>query len=394
MLRMQATGIMLLITCGYLWFLMGIAWAPSNKIYQQALVALLWLPGLVAMFVFHRRLLEIWRSSRAFCSFLLLFLLWAALSTLWTGADEPLRELKRVLYVGLFLVSLALLSSQHPERIWQGLAVAFVGLAVACFASFYLFYIRDMQPLTARLGGVGQLGHPILGAYVMALVVIWGARFKPSGIWQNLLWGALMLFALMFILLGQSRGAALALIAGVFALLLLRGGRAVWVGGAAIILVCWVFYELFTPLILARGFSYRPEIFQASLDMFMHSPWLGLGVGTDYRVVTFNYPEGFDHTHNGFTHVAVELGFPGVVLWISLWLSAFHIAWRRRFSAEGPLVFGTLVVSLAALQFDAASLWGTPRAEWFVVWLPLALTLALIAQPQSDRLRPASIEVS
>lgn len=394
MLRMQATGIMLLITCGYLWFLMGIAWAPSNKIYQQALVALLWLPGLVAMFVFHRRLLEIWRSSRAFCSFLLLFLLWAALSTLWTGADEPLRELKRVLYVGLFLVSLALLSSQHPERIWQGLAVAFVGLAVACFASFYLFYIRDMQPLTTRLGGVGQLGHPILGAYVMALVVIWGARFKPSGIWQNLLWGALMLFALMFILLGQSRGAALALIAGVFALLLLRGGRAVWVGGAAIILVCWVFYELFTPLILARGFSYRPEIFQASLDMFMQSPWLGLGVGTDYRVVTFNYPEGFDHTHNGFTHVAVELGFPGVVLWISLWLSAFHIAWRRRFSAEGQLVFGTLVVSLAALQFDAASLWGTPRAEWFVVWLPLALTLALIAQPQSDRLLPASIEVS
>lgn len=385
---------MLLITGGYLWFLMGIAWASSNKIYQQALVVLLWLPGLLAMMLFHKHLLEVWRRNRVFCSFLLLFLTWAALSTLWTGAEEPVRELKRVFYVGVFLASLALLSSQHPERIWQGLAVACAGLALACAASIYLFYIRDAQPLSARLEGIGQVGHPILGAYVMTLVVIWGARFKPSGVWQSFLWGVLMLFALAFVLLGQSRGAMVALIAGISALLLLRGGRVVWVGGAVVVLACWVGYELFAPFILARGLSYRPEIFQASLDMAMQNPFLGLGVGTDYRVVTFNYPEGFDHTHNGFTHVAVELGLPGVLLWIGLWLSAFHIAWQNRFSAEGRLVFGTLVVSLAALQFDAASLWGTPRAEWFVIWLPLALTLALVAQPRSDKLRPASIEAS
>ncbi|MDO9616638.1 MAG: O-antigen ligase family protein [Pseudomonas sp.] len=385
---------MLLITFGYLWFLLGIAWAPSNKVYQQALVVLLWLPGLLSMVVFHQRLLELWRKSQVFCSLLLLFLAWAALSTLWTGADEPPRELKRVLYIGIFLVSLALLSSQYPERVWQGLAVAFVGLALSCCVSIYLFYIRDMQPLSARLEGIGQVGHPILGAYVMALVVIWGARFKPSGVSQGFLWGVLMLFALAFVLLGQSRGAMLALIAGISALLLLRGGRFVWMGGIVLMVVCWVGYELFAPFILARGLSYRPEIFQASLDMVMQNPFLGLGIGTDYRVVTSNYPEGFDHTHNGFTHVAVELGVPGVILWIGLWLSAFHIAWQHRFSAGGRLVFGTLVVSLAALQFDAASLWGTPRAEWFVVWLPLALTLALIAQPHSVRLRSACIEVS
>lgn len=165
---------MLLITGGYLWFLMGIAWASSNKIYQQALVVLLWLPGLLAMMLFHQHLLGVWRRNRVFCSFLLLFLTWAALSTLWTGAEEPARELKRVFYVGVFLASLALLSSLHPERIWQGLAVACAGLALACAASIYLFYIRDAQPLSARLEGIGQVGHPILGAYVMTLVVIWG----------------------------------------------------------------------------------------------------------------------------------------------------------------------------------------------------------------------------
>lgn len=394
MLKTQTKGLMLLITLGFLWFLLGVAWAPSNKVYQQVLVALLWLPGLLALGMFHRRLLQIWSGNWMFCFILVLFLIWAALSGLWTAADEPARELKRVLYVGLFLVSLALLSAHHPERIWQGLAVAFVGLALACSASIYLFYVHDMQPLSARLEGIGQVGHPILGAYVMALAVIWGALCKPSGIWQSVVWGLLMLFALAFVLLGQSRGAMLALIAGISALLLLRGGRLMWMGSLVIAAACWIGYVFFAPFIVARGLSYRPEIFQASLEMFMQRPLLGLGIGADYRVVTFNYPEGFDHTHNGFTHVAVELGLPGVLLWFCLWLSAFHIAWQQRFSTEGRLLLGTLVVSLVALQFDAASLWGTPRAEWFVTWLPLALTLALIAQPQNARLRPASIEVS
>lgn len=103
---------------------MGIAWAPSNKIYQQALVVLLWLPGLLAMVIFRKHLLGIWRKSRLFCSCLVLFLAWAALSAVWTGAEEPSRELKRVLYVVLFLVSLALLGAEQPRRIWQGLSLA------------------------------------------------------------------------------------------------------------------------------------------------------------------------------------------------------------------------------------------------------------------------------
>ena len=34
---------------GYLWFLFGIVWVPSNKLYQQGLVLLLWLPVLLAV---------------------------------------------------------------------------------------------------------------------------------------------------------------------------------------------------------------------------------------------------------------------------------------------------------------------------------------------------------
>ncbi|MET0948093.1 MAG: polymerase, partial [Pseudomonas sp.] len=34
------------LSAGLLWFLLAIAFAPSNKIYQQGLVALVWVPGL------------------------------------------------------------------------------------------------------------------------------------------------------------------------------------------------------------------------------------------------------------------------------------------------------------------------------------------------------------
>jgi len=33
--------------------------------------------------------------------------------------------------------------------------------------------------------------------------------------------------------------------------------------------------------------------------------------------------------------------------------------------------------STLAMQFDAASLTGTPRAEWFISWLPVGLAMLL-----------------
>ena len=51
---------------GYLWFLFGIVWVPSNKLYQQGLVLLLWLPVLLAVLVLHKRLLPTWRTNKVF----------------------------------------------------------------------------------------------------------------------------------------------------------------------------------------------------------------------------------------------------------------------------------------------------------------------------------------
>lgn len=365
---------------GYLWFLIGIVWLPSNKIYQQGLVVLLWLPTLIAMVMLRKRLSIAWQSNKLLLGLLLAFLGWAALSTIWTSAEEPLKELKRVVYVALFLALFLVMAEVRPAFVWKGLSLASAALALSCPVSIYLFYVEGMNPLHARLEGIGQAGHPILGAYVMALAVMWGLQFMPRIGWRWVVWAALIALLTIFIVLGQSRGAMLALVVAAISMPLWNGRRIAWLVALMTCFLVVVGAVVFMPFVLERGFSYRPEIFVSSLNIAMHNTWLGLGIGSEYRVFTANFPEGFDHSHNAFTHTAIELGLPGLLMWVALWGAAFRVAWSGRASVQGLLLLSSLLVSFVALQFDAANLWGSPRAEWFVTWLPIGLALALATQ--------------
>ncbi len=115
-------------------------------------------------------------------------------------------------------------------------------------------------------------------------------------------------------------------------------------------------------------------------------PWLGLGIGSDYQVVTANYPAGFDHSHNLLTHVGIELGLVGLLLWLAVWLCTLLAGWRERATLEGRLLLGSVILASVAVQTDAASIWGTPRAEWFLTWLPVGLALALVARAASVKM--------
>lgn len=380
MVGLRVAGVTGVLYLGYLWFLIGIVWIPVNKLYQQGLVVLLWLPALVTAVLWRKRLTAAWRSEKFLLWLVLLMLVWAGLSVTWTEAEDPTRELKRVLYVGLFLSAFVLLALERHAFVWKGLELAFVLLALSCPLSIYLFYGLDMHPVQMRLYGMGLAGHPILGAYVMALAVVWGLHCTPRIGWHCIVWGTLLAMLLLFIALGQSRGAMLALGLAAISMPFWGGGRGGWLVFLSACLIAIGGFFFFSPFILERGFSHRPDIFWSSVHMISQNPWLGLGIGSDYRVVTTHFPRGADHSHNVFTHAAIELGILGLVLWAAIWLAAFRVAWRERQSREGRILLSSLLVSFVAQQFDAASLWGSPRAEWFVTWLPIGLAIALATQ--------------
>lgn len=363
------------MSMGLLWFLLAIAFAPTNKLYQQGLVVFLWLPTLVFAWSARARLLEVWNAQRLLCVAVLSLLGWAALSVVWGSSLDTSREVKRLLYISVFLLFFPILANGRAERVvslmqWGGMI-----LGIAALASIVKFYVLAGQPWLARLEGIGELSHPILGAYVIAAAVVWLLHWPPRHRGLQVLWCASIAFLAVFVVLCQSRGAALALLFTALAMPIWCRDRRSCLLAVGAILAAGLGFWLLEPLVLSRGFSYRPEIFRASLQMIAEHPWSGLGLGAPYKVLASGLQ--FDHSHNMLAHVAIQLGLPGLVLWLSVWLAVLLDSWRKRDTPLGKGLLGLTVFSTLAMQFDAASLAGTPRAEWFITWLPVGLACVL-----------------
>lgn len=360
------------LTLGLVWFLLGITWISTTKFYQQGLIVFFWLPAMWACWSYRTALLDLWRKEKSLLTALVALVAWAAVSAFWSAAEEPAREVKRLIYVVLFLLGLACLMRQ-PLRVVLVLQWAGFGLALAALVALVQRYGIEAKPWAWRMQGYGLLDHPIIGGYVFGIALVWWFCLPPSRTMLRFVWalGLLALFA--FIVMTQSRGVWIALLATVLLMPAWRSGRAGLFVAFLLLVVAALGYWLFGSYVVARGTSYRPEIFAASLAMIGDRPWLGLGLGSDYQVGALG--RMFDHTHNLFTHAAVELGLPGLILWLAVWLRCFVIAVRERATFLGSALLGMWFFSTFALLFDGANLWDSPRPEWFLTWLPVGLAL-------------------
>jgi hypothetical protein len=66
-----------------------------------------------------------------------------------------------------------------------------------------------------------------------------------------------------------------------------------------------------------------------------------------------------------------------MLLWLGVWLCTLVAILRARDTSFGKILLVFWVYSTLAMQFDAASLTATPRAEWFISWLPVGLAMLL-----------------
>ncbi|AVD85099.1 polymerase [Pseudomonas sp. SWI6] len=360
---------------GLVWFMAAIALAPSNKVYQQGLILFLWLPTLIMAWPARQVLAEAFRRQPVLWCSVLLLLAWSAISLAWSANPQVLRESKRLLYILVFLLAFPLLAQAGEPRLRRLLQAGGLLLAVAALVSMINFYGVHGLALRSRLQGIGEISHPILGAYVIGAGLLVLLYEVPLHRGLQLAWLLALLLLGAFVAFSQSRGAILSLVfTVVVAPLWFRDRYSRLVAALALLasgMALFFMYDLLT----LRGASYRPEIFQVALQMIAQHPWTGVGLGGDYNV--FAAGRRFDHTHNMFTHVALELGVPGMLLWIAVWLSALREILRARSSLFGKVLLGLWLFSTLAMQFDAASLTATPRAEWFISWLPVGLAMLL-----------------
>ena len=306
-----------------------------------------------------------------------------------------------------------------------GLAVAVLGLfgtdwpaKIAALGALGARIPLWIQGLPAAESGIhpNELGGVLTLFLPLAIVALVRGQIKTlPGSWLGralLLVLALLLAGVM--LLTQSRSAFLGLVFGL-ALLLAGGGRN---GRIILVVLCLAgvvaVSQIGVPTLLGMNeaetvspvgeitFASRFEIWSRALYGMQDFSFTGMGMGTFRRVAPVLYPffmispdKDVAHAHNIFLQTGLDLGIPGLIAFISLWIGAFAmllIVYNRR--SEKKIALGmsarTLALGLAGGMLahgvygltDAVALGAKPGFLW---WWLLALITGLYKMQQKGR---------
>jgi O-antigen ligase len=371
---------------GIVWMMLGMVIMPAGvsfnpgKPYQISLAVLLYLPAL--LLAFSQRAL-LWRQlwpQPLFRVFLVL-LAWAALSLVWRHAPRPSDELGRLLSVLAFVLGWQAYARNETDRIRNLLLV--VGLAIGGCAVYYCvsFAIAPMED--GRIIGQGTIATANYAAALMGVVALWLSQLDVADRrWSALRYAAIAAL-LLFVGLTHTRSVWLALALAIIVMPLWQPGRhyrwiAVALAVLAVLMMMWP-----AGLLMERGTSLRPELFEQSMRLIVQRPLLGIGQGAPFTLIVNG--AGYTHTHNLLTQVTVELGIPGLLLTVAMWLMVAWQGWRHRHVLQGRLVLAIWVYASVVLQFDMPQMLDSPRPAWLLIWLPLGLVLGLGCR---DRLTP------
>lgn len=268
-------------------------------------------------------------------------------------------------------------------------------------------------PLAARLGET--INPNILAGAIVVLLPLVAAlavgALDAAAPQRRNRWlrGALWLLAgviVAVVALAASRGALLAVGAGLLVVMLWRWPRLLWTTPLVLLGLVGVLAWAGPATLLAQlgsggavgGLDERLEIWSRALYALQDFAFTGVGLGHFNRVIPLLYPYflispsiDIPHAHNLVLQVGVDVGIPGLVAWLALLLTVFvllgGVLYRRTRDVTTTLaagVLGGLVAMLTHGLLDAP-LWGTKLA--FVPWLLFALAVLLRTSQVSDTQR-------
>jgi len=316
---------------------------------------------------------------------LLLLVLWAGLSVLWS--IDPGTSLQRVIALVAALIAGLGLASWFGARDLARVCVIGTGIGMAL--SLGLFAIGDplaMSPIGLR----GAFTHKnVLGQVTAAGLVLAAGLMTTRG--DRWLGAGVVALAIPCLVLAQSATAVAASAVGVGALALfaLLGSRrlpayakpTILLGALLLAAMSALSFELVLEL-LGRNATLtgRDEIWRFTLERWAERPWLGYGFrafwSASYNAGQLSgmFYTSYDQSHNGYLQVMLDLGLVGISLFAA-WVVLVLWGGAQRLSSNGHAVWAALVLSLVVYSF-AESILLTPNGfTWFILSLGgLALT--------------------
>ncbi len=207
----------------------------------------------------------------------------------------------------------------------------------------------------------------------------------------------LFLFTLAVLVLTQSRGAWIGLAIGLAAALL-WGGRRARLFLAFLIIAVIVGVAVIGPSMVAERAAYhvgagmksnvgsRTELWSRAIYGIQDFPFTGMGMNTFRRVMPVLYPAfltGPDvdvaHAHNHLLQTALDLGVPGLIAYVAIWMGAFAMLARAIGRSRGPerwLPLGLASGLIAYFVFGTADAIALGAKLGIFFWIALALAVS------------------
>jgi putative inorganic carbon (HCO3(-)) transporter len=301
----------------------------------------------------------------------------------WVTTTDRLRWLSQLTVIsGLLLALAALISVQWTA---EG----------ELFRVFALLYNRLPLLMSDAVNPNVMAGAlVILFPLALALSLFGGRQFS----WPLLVLvsaGAVLMLAVL--ILTQSRGGWMGLAASLIIITLLRWRWGKWLvlvaATSGMVVIRWLgAVSVLNALMLNNtlgGLDTRLEVWSRALYMIEDFPITGIGMGLFQEVAGVLYPfftvsRDVPHAHNLFLQVAVDMGIPGLIAWLAIWMLAILGAWQiyRYGRSTGNRVLAGLGAGLLGSQIalavhgtvDAVT-WGAVRVS-IIPWAIWGLTMA------------------
>ncbi|KGU85676.1 polymerase [Pseudomonas mediterranea] len=379
-----------ILPLGFLLLLCGLFFLPGRSQHHKLFYGLLSIPTLIALCLRPSVLKELIREP-IFIAFAL-FAGWALISVSWAPEVENFsRQVKIVLHTSLLFAGGYLLVRYRSDLLHP---LLFGAASVALLASLYnLIMFAQVYHQGMRLIGAGAFDNPLLSSHLFGFFCVYWLSL--SMLWKNrqILWLTIPAGLVMFtaVVATGSRTPLVALVAA-----------AIWVG-----ILCWnrrsiVLFGLligggvavgilFSGMILARGNSYRFEIWQIVLQEIAQRPWLGHGYGADLSIdagIGFMLAE----PHNFALGVLYYVGIIGFIPWLFFQLWGLLSSWRYRVQPFLVMASTWLIYGMGAGLTEGGGILSRPKEHWFLLWIPLALIAALSINYRARRLLNLPVE--
>ena len=308
-----------------------------GPISTMGLLTILYAAGSWAIWAMRPR----WTPQRMPTALPLLMLLGWGVIGVFLWYTPSVNSMQNLLVIASFLGILVLsardnrdttIAPQTFEKVFE--------FAIVAASGFYV--------LTRVTGSIGGFG---VGVRTYALFALVGLAWYVAG-WRcgsrRSLWFAVALLALLVMSLSRT---AMVLGLFLFPLAQLRLNRlsgwlrlAVWGTLALVILYAGISY--FEPLrsrffegdtsLQVAGISINAEgrvnAWEAVLDSYRESPWLGKGAGSSEEVIKELFP-ALGHPHNDYLRILHDYGLIGFGLWLVGYFGLLRVTWRAWLAA-------------------------------------------------------------